>query len=91
MLTITIDPEMLALIASEQPSVDLPQNRPGYIPTLDDIQQACHAIQRTWSRTERRRRELGVTEGDSGQRLAFNPDAGGWTPPVVRVLKGGAK
>ncbi len=44
----------------------------GYLPTPAEIQRACEEIQATWSRKERRRRDL-------ERRFAR------WTPPTVAL------
>lgn len=66
----------------------------GFYPKVDDpteaeIAAACAEIRAGWSDAERRNRALGLIANGAGGRSVLNSAVDFWTPPVVRMAKGG--
>jgi len=52
-------------------------SQPAYLPTKEEIEEACLEIQKTWDEHTRLKRRYGITQEEE--------DSVGWTPPVVNL------
>jgi hypothetical protein len=85
------DPELATLVTAESVIAATTRRSSIPCPTPAEIRWACLAIQATWSRRERRRRELGVIPDGRGWRTTFCQSVEFLTVPVATLVIGGAR